>query len=333
MFIRNAWYTVGLESDLDAGLVARTIMNEPLVMFRGANGEPAALLDRCPHRQVPLSQGCLHEGQVQCAYHGMRFDHQGRCTHIPSQVAIPQRAQARAYPLLARHGLLFAWMGDPERADPASIPDHSVTTAADHVGEMFYMHAKTDYRLGIDNFLDPSHVTFVHPNTVTSPALTKAVPEILRNGDEVRARRVMREEKSPPMLERAMGLTHIDRVQDAIFMPVGNTRIDTRAHAPGRPDGMSMRLSTLGLFTPETDTTCHVWAGLYRDFALDNAQLSAMVRAELKQTMVEDISICEKAQSAWDPSHSVLHLAVDQASLMAREILETLQRREQQLQA
>jgi hypothetical protein len=143
----------------------------------------------------------------------------------------------------------------------------------------------------------------------------------------------MREEKSSPMLERVLGLTHIDRIQDAVFLPVGNTRIDTRAHAPGRPDGPSMRLSTLGLFTPETDTTCHVWSGLYRDFALDNEQLSAMVRAELMQTMAEDISICEKVQAAWDQRHPVVHLAVDQAALMAREILETLESRDHVPQA
>ncbi len=58
----------------------------PVVLFRGDGGMPWALLDRCPHRGVPLSLGSVCRGRIVCCYHGWEFDGDGRCTHIPSNV-------------------------------------------------------------------------------------------------------------------------------------------------------------------------------------------------------------------------------------------------------
>lgn len=324
MFIRNAWHVAALASEITTELFARTIMSTQLVMYRTPDGKLTALEDRCSHRQVPLSKGCLVDGQVQCAYHGMRFGADGTCVHIPSQKVIPQRANVKSYPLVEKHGFAWLWLGDRALCDEATIPDHSVCVSPTHAGTMFHAHAKTDYRLGIDNFLDPSHVAFVHPNTVGSQALTEASAEISVNGNEVRSRRIVRMEKSSPLFKKMMGLDHIDRMQDAIFWPIGNTRIDSVVHPPGKPEGPAMRTYTLGIFTPETETTCHLWAGLYRDFAIDNQQLSEMINKELRTTIDEDTAICGEVQANWKEDANIVHLAVDQASIAARQILDKL---------
>ena len=56
-FLKNVWYVAANASELDQGLVSRTICNEQIVMFRTESGSVAALQDRCPHRFVPLSMG------------------------------------------------------------------------------------------------------------------------------------------------------------------------------------------------------------------------------------------------------------------------------------
>jgi phenylpropionate dioxygenase-like ring-hydroxylating dioxygenase large terminal subunit len=328
MFVRNAWYVAALSTDIKAELFARTIANERIVMYRTSEGKIAALEDRCAHRQVPLSKGCLQGDQVQCWYHGLHFDETGKCVHIPSQSNIPQRASVRSFPVAERYSFVWLWLGDPALCDGSSIPDHSVCVSPKHAGEMYYAHARTDYRLGIDNFLDSSHVAFVHPGTVESQAVSEARPEMEIQENRVCVRRRMYKEKSSPLFQKMMGLAYIDRIQDCIFWPVGNTRIDSTVHPPGEPNGPALRTFTLGLFTPESETSCHLWAGIYRDFAIDNQQLSQLIAQQLRAIIEQDVNVVEHAQANWSEAASIVHLEVDQASIAARQILDHLLRKE-----
>src|SRR5262244_3015888 len=71
-YLRNAWYVAAWSDDLaDGALLARTILKEPIVLYRTADGHVAALQDRCPHRFAPLHMGkVVHGDRVQCPYHG-----------------------------------------------------------------------------------------------------------------------------------------------------------------------------------------------------------------------------------------------------------------------
>src|SRR5687767_14377868 len=80
-YLRNAWYVAAWSDDLaDGQLVARTILKEPIVLFRKADGNAGALQDRCPHRFAPLHMGRIVGGdRIQCPYHGLEFDSSGAC--------------------------------------------------------------------------------------------------------------------------------------------------------------------------------------------------------------------------------------------------------------
>ena len=67
------WYVGCLSQELRRRPLARTVLDLPLVLFRDRHGAPAALLDRCPHRNVPLSAGRCLDGEIECGYHGWRF--------------------------------------------------------------------------------------------------------------------------------------------------------------------------------------------------------------------------------------------------------------------
>src|SRR5262249_45679599 len=79
----NAWYVACLSSELRGRPVGRVMLGTPLVLFRGADGAPAALLDRCAHRNVPLSIGRIVDQRLECAYHGWQYGTDGRCAKIP----------------------------------------------------------------------------------------------------------------------------------------------------------------------------------------------------------------------------------------------------------
>ena len=110
MFLRNCWYAAAWDDEVAEIPLARTILGEPVVLWRSADGRPAALEDRCCHRALPLSMGRPVGETLQCGYHGLRFDTAGRCVAVPGQSTIPPGARVRAYPLVERHGWVWIWM-------------------------------------------------------------------------------------------------------------------------------------------------------------------------------------------------------------------------------
>ena len=140
--------------------------NEPVVFFRREDGIPVALEDRCCHRRAPLSLGKLHGDIVECPYHGLRFDQTGACVRIPSQDRIPAAARVTAYPVVERNRWIWIWMGDPALADPDLIEDFHWIEDPDWGFGGDRLHLEGNYLLLVDNLLDTTHLTFIHPTTL-----------------------------------------------------------------------------------------------------------------------------------------------------------------------
>lgn len=167
----------------DGGLTKVTLLGDDWVVAR-LGGEVTALVDRCPHRASPLSAGCVADGTVQCAYHGFRFDANGRCVHIPAigaGAAVPPRAHTRrAHSVVERYGLVWISPDEPlapvidvpEWDDPAFVvaplPDQTWHAGAAQM---------------VDNFLDLAHFPFTHADTFGDPDDIE-VPqyEVVRDG-------------------------------------------------------------------------------------------------------------------------------------------------------
>ncbi|KVE37884.1 aromatic ring-hydroxylating dioxygenase subunit alpha [Burkholderia sp. TSV86] len=331
MFIRNAWYVAALSAEITHALFARTLLGDPVVLFRRSDGEVTALDDRCAHRQVPLSMGRLKGDEIECGYHGLRFDGTGQCVHIPSQATIPTRACVKHYPARERHGFVWLWMGDPALLDEAAIPDHSICASPEFAGQVQYIHIGTDYRLGVDNLLDLSHIAFVHQSTIGSDAIATTPPVFTSNDHEVRVSRTTHGERNSPLLHKLMQLEFIDRTQEMVFWPVGNVRIETIARPPGGAQGPAFRLYTTTIFTPETEKSCHAFLGLHRDFLIDNAELTEMAGKQIYSTIQEDKVVTEAQQNNWRDDAPIVHLVVDQPSFVARAMLDRLVAAEQRV--
>lgn len=140
--------------------VAVRVLGDDVVLWRDAAGVPRAAADRCPHRGTRLSLGRVCEGQIECPYHGWRFDGDGRCVAIPALPGFvsPASHGLSTQAVVEAHGLL--WL-QPEAEAP--LPQFSAETDAKlrklNVGP--YDVAASAPRI-VENFLDLAHFGFVH---------------------------------------------------------------------------------------------------------------------------------------------------------------------------
>ena len=121
MFVHECWYVAAWSSEVSSTPIARTLLNEDVVLYRQADGQVGALEDRCCHRNLPLSMGEVCGDTLVCSYHGLAYNKAGLCVNIPCQDKIPPNAKVRSYPVTELDGAVWIWMSDAERADTAAI--------------------------------------------------------------------------------------------------------------------------------------------------------------------------------------------------------------------
>ena len=163
--LREMWYFALPAASLRRGrMLATTLLGEPLLLCRGGDGAAFALRDICPHRGIPLSCGSFDGREVECCYHGWRFDASGRCTAIPSLVPGQEldigRIGVKAYPVREVQGNLWIYFGD----DPDGAPEVPVMPAigerAPDLFESMRFPCSIDH--AVVGLMDPAHGPFVH---------------------------------------------------------------------------------------------------------------------------------------------------------------------------
>ena len=168
----QAWYPVAFLRDLDRKAPQRfTLLGQPLVIWFDRHQECwRAFVDRCPHRLVPLSEGRLSDdGQLECPYHGWRFDGSGQCTLIPQAAkgtSPPRAARCSALATQSAQDLLFVFSGTPELADTCPLPLVPLLDEPGWVVQDTFRDLPYDAVTLLENVLDVSHVPFTHHGTV-----------------------------------------------------------------------------------------------------------------------------------------------------------------------
>ena len=100
-FLLNCWYVAAWDHELiDGRLLPRTLLDKPVMLYRGDSGRVVALDNRCCHRGAKLSNGRREGDDIRCMYHGLKFDPSGKCIQIPGQDNIPKGLGVRGYPVV-----------------------------------------------------------------------------------------------------------------------------------------------------------------------------------------------------------------------------------------
>jgi vanillate O-demethylase monooxygenase subunit len=314
IFLRNSWYVAAWNHELiDGKKLARTILERPIVLYRGASGKVVALDDRCCHRAAPLSMGRIEGDDIRCMYHGMKFDSSGKCIQIPGQEMIPPKLGVRGYPVVERYNLIFIWMGDAEKADPKLIVDYPPLADPNWRGLPGYMHYK-------------AHLAFVHTNTLggseeyaykTKPVAVEKLDDGFRverwhmNADPPPYHRKVIANKTDKIDRRNIGRMLIPGIflLDSMFAPAGK----------GAEKGVQVegtrQYRNAQFMTPETRSSTHFFWNYLHDYDIDNPNIALSLRNSLEEGFNEDKGIIEAQQKVFDadPNYELLAIGADAA--------------------
>lgn len=335
-FPMNAWYAAAWDVDVKRTLLAKTIANQKVVLFRTLDGQAVALEDACWHRLLPLSMGRLEGDELICGYHGLTYNAQGRCVYMPSQDTINPSACVRSFPVVERHRYLWLWPGDPALADPALVPDLHWNDDPAWAGDGKTIRVNCDYRLVLDNLMDLTHETFVHGASIGSREVAEA-PFVVTHGKRTATvTRWMRDIDPPPFwasqLRHARGYQgKVDRWQIIRFEAPCTIAIDVGV-APagsGAPDGdrsQGVNGYVLNTISPETDRSCHYFWAFARNYSLGEQKLTTDLREGVANIFHEDELVLEAQQRAIDahPDHVFYNLNIDAGAMWTRRLIDQL---------
>lgn len=331
-YLRNSWYMAGWSSDLPAAAtLGRVLLDEPVVFFRDGQGAVSALADRCAHRFAPLSLGRVEDGALQCPYHGLRYGGDGRCIHNPhGDGAIPKAARVKAYPVIERHLAIWIWMGKPESADPAAIPDLSFLAGAPEIDRNTgYLPTRANYQLLADNIMDLSHVDFLHPSTLGGGSITRSAAQVTEEtGGAVRIRWSAEADTVPPAFARELPDPTLpaDQTTEVVWSAPGFMHLAITIEVPGH---LPLKADAVHVVTPETETTTHYFFGNTRNFHTGDAPYNERIGSIIAGIFAnEDKPMVEAQQSRMGTAELMslkpVLLPIDSGAIRARRTLAAL---------
>jgi phthalate 4,5-dioxygenase len=162
--LRRYWQPAALVDELSGPRPIKPIrlMGEDLVIYRDDNGRYGLLGRACPHRGTDLAYGRLEDGGLRCAFHGWLFDVKGECLQTPAEPddsKLCRNIHHKAYPVVERNGILFAYMGPGE---PPEFPHFDCFVAPGSHTFAFKGMIDCNWLQSLEVGIDPAHTSFLH---------------------------------------------------------------------------------------------------------------------------------------------------------------------------
>jgi phenylpropionate dioxygenase-like ring-hydroxylating dioxygenase large terminal subunit len=334
-FVRNQWYVAAYGREVTRELLARTVLGEPIVLYRSEAGEVVALSDRCVHRRFPLSASPsrLEGDTLVCGYHGFTYDGTGTCVSVPGQNRVPRTARVAAYPVVELDSFVWVWIGEPAVADRESVPrapwlNHPGWTA---VSGMEPLAAR--WSLLVDNLMDLSHETYLHAGYIGTPEVadTPIATEVDELARIVRVSRRMADAACPDFYQSATGISgRITRWQDIEYHPpclyILHSRIAPVGVLPNDDgtDPDAFHVEVVYAITPSTRSATYDFWAVARDFAREDAAISQRMRDSNRTVVLQDVAALDLLETvlAADPSDAQeLSINIDTGGLAARRMI------------
>jgi phenylpropionate dioxygenase-like ring-hydroxylating dioxygenase large terminal subunit len=184
--LTRAWYVACRSSELSSAPIHRTVLGVPLVLFRGPDGKPRALLDRCPHRNVPLSRGrVVQGGRLECGYHGWQFDGSGRCQLVPGLAGASEERERRVPAAATREQDEFVWVWPELDGAPLGDPYRVPNLGPSYVRVVREVEAPGSLHATLENALDVPHTAFLHRGLFRGQKRNEIRATLRRSADRV----------------------------------------------------------------------------------------------------------------------------------------------------
>ena len=193
---RRFWQPVALSRELsgpDGAPIRVRIMGEDFIAFRDSHGDVGLVSPRCPHRGADLYFGRNEACGLRCAYHGWKFDTQGRCVDLPNAkpgAGLRERITIRACPTREFGEIVWAYLGPGDPPDDVPALEFGVVPATHRFVTKKLQYS--NWAQSLEGGIDPAHFSFLH---MPAPAIaSNANPDA--PADERRLRWI-REDPNP----------------------------------------------------------------------------------------------------------------------------------------
>jgi phenylpropionate dioxygenase-like ring-hydroxylating dioxygenase large terminal subunit len=316
--LRHAWHPIGIAAHISEEVASQSrpfstrVAGQSWAVLK-LGGEWRAFPDRCPHRRVKLSQGHIDGDELECGYHGWRFDASGACTRVPAlgADAVPPRGMAveKAYGVTERYGWL--WLAPaapivelpyfPEFDNPefswGLLPPVPTTASAGVVA---------------DNFFDVAHFSYLHARTFgISVPVTVENYETARSGwNATLVHETTLHETATP--------DGIGDLRRATYTATAPLALHLRLEFPATGE----RSAVVLIATPVDEYATTIYKAVAWPRAAGAAALAQQVDLELA-IIAEDIAMIEHIAEPWLPLdlHAERHTKADRASVELRRLL------------
>src|SRR5438132_3152702 len=174
---RNYWIPALLAEELpenDCPPVRVQLLSERLLAFRDTNGRYGLIDEFCAHRGVSLFFGRNEKCGLRCSYHGWKYDVTGQCIEVPSEPeesGFAKKIKLKSYPLVERGGVLWTYMGPPEKQPP--LPEWEFAMVPASHSFMSKRFQESNWLQAMEGGIDSSHVSFLHSGELEHDPLFK----------------------------------------------------------------------------------------------------------------------------------------------------------------
>ncbi|MFV8753464.1 Rieske 2Fe-2S domain-containing protein [Nannocystaceae bacterium ST9] len=258
--ILDDWYVACTSAELDAcgrKPLATQLYGVPLIVFRTSEGV-GALLDRCPHRNVPLSEGRVEGALLRCGYHGWAFDRGGECREVPTLCGEPSGKARAVQHFAAREQDGVVWVYATPDVEPVREPYvfRFARLPGYHSGCETFEVAGTIHAVA-ENALDVPHTAFLHKGLFrkSNSGAEKGNPieVVVRRWHDRAEAEYIGEPRPPGVVGRLLApqggvVTHFDR-----FVLPSITEVEYRL-------GDASHICTVSALTPLTATRTRLTA-------------------------------------------------------------------------
>lgn len=317
--LRHCWHPVARTSQLGNSPVAVELLGTYYAIAR-LGSVIRAFCDDCPHRGAPLSAGTVVGSELQCPYHGYRFDASGRCVAIPAidaSVPIPAKARLQQpWGLTERYGLIWLAPEEPlaDLPEVAEWEDPALSRV-----DLEPLRWRTSAAQATDNFLDVAHFPFVHAGTFGDTA-DVVIPDI-----HIERRHLAFDYRYSHLASNPEDVKRMHGLEDDFQVRVMSFRYTAPFSLVARVDYEATGVQNVVFITsqPENESTTTIYTSLLGDDFADDPESA---RKYEERILVEDQWMLERYRTYRLPLDlsAQLHTKADRMTVEFRRVLTEL---------